>query len=526
MKRQHAIVGTFILAGSAAFAVSVLLPSSGVIPAQAQHVTPPVSHPPRNVTPDTLFPPLPPVPQPPNLIALDPIEQLGKNIIYDNTLSNPSGYSCFQCHAPTAGGTSGLSSGANLGGGPQPGVVPGRIGNRRPQTYYYASFTPVGPYFDDVFADAWVGGLFWDGRVPDLTTQALQPLCNPNEMANIPTNGIYPPLAGGYSALVVSKVKAKYEAQFTSAFGFDPFTTYTVPQLYLLICETMAAYEQSGELNPFSSKYDASKYGVVNGVPNPSPTYTLSASELRGRNLYFGVGTKNAHCAECHSSSAFPPVLANTDGKDTFTMYCYANIGVPKNFQNPFYQNTDCVTNPHGCNSLGTNYIDPGLAGNPNPAPDGTVFNNPFTNSTYLGLFQAPTVRDVDLRPNPNFVKAYFHNGWAKSLATVVHFYNKRNIAVNAAGTEVVFDLTVGPPAGYTPLFAPPEVLTNVNNPAGMQSNTPGTAQVGNLGLTASQEADLVNFLTILSDGFTAPNPVGGDAAMAHAKRLSKLRRR
>jgi hypothetical protein len=32
---------------------------------------------------------------------------------------------------------------------------------------------------------------------------------------------------------------------------------------------------------------------------------------------------------------------------------------------------------------------------------------------------------------------------------------------------------------------------------------------VGNLGLTASQEADLVNFLKILSDGFTAPNPVG-----------------
>ena len=70
----------------------------------------------------------------------------------------------------------------------------------------------------------------------------------------------------------------------------------------------------------------------------------------------------------------------------------------------------------------------------------------------------------MDLRPNPTFVKAYFHNGWAKSLQTVVHFYNKRNIAVNAAGQEVVFNLTIGPPAGYTPLFSPPEVLTNVNN--------------------------------------------------------------
>ena len=242
--------------------------------------------------------------------------------------------------------------------------------------------------------------------------------------------------------------------------------------------------------------------------------YTLSASEERGRQLYFGIGTTNAHCAECHSSSAIPYILATTDGKDTFTMYCFANIGVPKNFNNPFYQVTDCTSNPHGCNPLGTNFIDYGLGANPNPAPDGTVFNNSATNSQFLGLFQAPTTRNVDLRPSPTFVKAYFHNGWAKSLQTVVHFYNKRNIAVNSAGQEVVFNLMTGPPAGYTPLFAPPEALnTNVNNYQGLQSNTPGTAQVGNLGLTAAQEANLVSFLQILSDGYTAPNPVGGDAA-------------
>ena len=36
--------------------------------------------------------------------------------------------------------------------------------------------------------------------------------------------------------------------------------------------------------------------------------------------------------------------------------------------------------------------------------------------------------------------------------------------------------------------------------------------QVGNLGLTAFQEANLVNFLKILSDGYTKPNsPFGGD---------------
>jgi cytochrome c peroxidase len=449
------------------------------------------------------------VPQPPNIIALSDTEQLGKDIIFDNTLSDPPGYSCFQCHALTTGGTSGLSSEVNLTAGPQPGVIPGRSGPRRPQTYTYAAFSPVGPFFDSEFAMAWVGGNFWDGRAYDLSTQAEQPFINPDEMNNTPTNGVYPPPKGGYSLLVVQKVQNRpYTPLFKKIYGPDVFTKYSVPQLYKLITQTEAAYESSGEICQFSSKYDASKYGVP-----PMNLYTLSASEERGRKLYFGIGTKNAHCAECHSSSAIPYILANTNGKDTFTMYCFANIGVPRNYANPYYQETDCTANPHGCNPQGGNFVDVGLAGNPNPGRDLTVFNVPgptngFNITQFKGLFQAPTVRNVDLRPSPNFVKAYFHNGWAKSLQTVVHFYNKRNIAVNAAGQEVVFDVTKSPPAGYTPLFAPPEVLDNVNNPQGMQSNTPGQAQVGNLGLSASQEQDLVNFQKILSDGFTKPNPV------------------
>jgi hypothetical protein len=31
---------------------------------------------------------------------------------------------------------------------------------------------------------------------------------------------------------------------------------------------------------------------------------------------------------------------------------------------------------------------------------------------------------------------------------------------------------------------------------------------VGNLGLTASEQADLVNFLKILTDGYDGPSPV------------------
>ena len=99
------------------------------------------------------------------------------------------------------------------------------------------------------------------------------------------------------------------------------------------------------------------------------------------------------------------------------------------------------------------------------------------------------------------------------TLDEVVHFYNKRNIAADANGNEVAFDLRNGPPAGFTRRFPPPEVLDNVQNvagvtPANATADTASNGQVGNLGLTASEEADLVNFLRILTDGFTAPNPV------------------
>jgi len=83
-----------------------------------------------------------------------------------------------------------------------------------------------------------------------------------------------------------------------------------------------------------------------------------------------------------------------------------------------------------------------------------------------------PTLRNVDLRPSDGFVKAYGHNGYFKSLEEIVHFYNTRDVEPWPA----------------------PEVPLNVNS-----------AELGNLGLTASQEADLVAFMKTLSDGYVPP---------------------
>jgi cytochrome c peroxidase len=252
--------------------------------------------------------------------------------------------------------------------------------------------------------------------------------------------------------------------------------------------------------------------------------YRFNPSEENGRKLFFG----KAQCSQCHSAATLEPVMQTTQGKETFTMYCYANVGAPKNPGNPYYGQTNCDSNPEGCNPLGTNYIDYGLGANPNPAPDGTVFMNvtPGDIPAFRGLFKAPSLRNVDKRPSADFVRSYMHNGVFKSLEEVVHFYNKRNIATNSAGLEVEFDLYEGAPAGFTRLIPPPEVIENVQNVSGLSPTEAASfplppdddgddgplvaynGQVGNLQLSAQEEADLVNFLKTLTDGYTKPNVV------------------
>jgi cytochrome c peroxidase len=102
------------------------------------------------------------------------------------------------------------------------------------------------------------------------------------------------------------------------------------------------------------------------------------------------------------------------------------------------------------------------------------------------GKFQTATVRNVDLRPRPDFVKAYGHNGYFKSLKQIVHFYNTRDkfkhCAPGARGEKVT-------------CWPAPEVLANEDK------------TIGNLGLTDREENQIVAFLRTLSDGYVPPRP-------------------
>ncbi len=48
-----------------------------------------------------------------------------------------------------------------------------------------------------------------------------------------------------------------------------------------------------------------------------------------------------------------------------------------------------------------------------------------------MGKIKVPTLRNVDLRPSPDFVKAYGHNGYFKSLDDLVMFYSWRGLTMN-----------------------------------------------------------------------------------------------
>jgi len=129
---------------------------------------------------------------------LSPVEQLGKNLFFDTSLSNPPGQSCASCHDPATGWT-GPDSEINATQAIMPGAVFNRAGNRKPPTAAYGGFNPIlhksgmgrGRGGGGMMADgSFAGGHFWDGRATGwtlgdpLSEQAMGPFLNPLEQNN------------------------------------------------------------------------------------------------------------------------------------------------------------------------------------------------------------------------------------------------------------------------------------------------------------------------------------------------------
>ena len=379
--------------------------------------------------------------------SLGPKEQLGKLLFFDAKLSVPEGQSCATCHAPEVGFT-GPNEQINKTGGVYEGAAKGRFGDRKPPTSSYGGASPV-LHFDKK-EKVWVGGMFWDGRATGkalkdpLAEQAQGPFLNPLEQ-NIPD-----------PETLCKKVRGStYSPLFEQVWGKGSLDCgKNVAATYDRIGMSIAAYERSKEANPFSSKYD---YWLRKKVK-------LSDQESEGLKLFEGKGK----CAECHTSKRGPK-----GAHPVFTDFTYDNLGVPKNPKNPF------LGMPAEWNPAGSAYLDTGLGGFLKKAG-----YKPSQYEPEMGKFKVPTLRNVDKRPSPGFVKAFGHNGYFKSLKEIVHFYNTRDLL---ARCEKLSD----PKPGEN-CWPEPEVSSNVNK-----------SELGNLGLTEKEEEAIVAFMRTLSDGYS-----------------------
>jgi cytochrome c peroxidase len=315
-----------------------------------------------------------------------------------------------------------------------------------------------------------IGGNFWDGRATGenlgnpAADQALGPFLNPAEQA-LPDKACvvyrvctatYP--VGFEAVWGTGSCQISWPANIGATCGTEgEVVTLSasdqakVNAAYGAIGLSVAAYEASTEVNPFSSKFDYYLKGVVG----------LTKEEKKGLALFQAKGK----CAKCHV-----PARGAKGSAPLLTDFTYDNLGVPKNPENPIYQTTPF-------------FLDQGLGGFLHTRPDYQVFAE-----ENRGKQKVPTLRNVDKRPNPGFVKALTHNGYFKTLEGIVHFYNTRDVKPACPGPCTEAE------ALAANCWPEAEVVDNVND-----------TELGDLHLTADQEAAIVQFLKTLSDGYLPP---------------------
>ncbi len=415
------------------------------------------------------------------------ITLLGKIIFYDQELSVMRNESCAFCHMPEAGFTGPVSA-LNRTTVAYPGSVRNRFSSRKPQSHTYASFSPV-LHYNPQQGD-FVGGQFWDMRATGLrldsalAEQAQGPPLNPVEMGLIdpacmvyrmsrrPYRSMAERLWGAQSFAVDWPANAKEVCDRPGpAPDADPLPLHLgaigrgiALTTFDRIAEAIAAFETSPEVSPFSAKFDFVMAGKAE----------FTADEKAGYELF---RSKATHCNECHRDGG-------PGEEPLFTDFTASNLGLPPNPALPFYRENTRDPSGYTANPDGPKYLDPGvggfLAGPQNPNREWATMAK-----SYLGKFKTPTLRNVDKRPRAEFVKAYMHNGYLKSLKEVVHFYNTRDVLPRCKPAD---------PGEKVTCWPAPENRETMNR-----------KQLGDLKLSDKQEDLLVAFHKTLTDGYSPP---------------------
>ena len=453
--------------------------------------------------------------------ALTAIEELGKNVFFDTNLSRPRGkQACASCHDPARGWVLPLAA-INRHIVAAPGAVPGAFGSFKTPANAYATFVPAFRSSVVPFLAPWLGGVFWDGRaegcgktdgscpvgsgtasatirLADLppakqaaygrflgptADQALNPFPNPVEQ-NIPIDE------------VCREVQfARYRVLYPVAFGerIDCGAIPTIPGTdrpalvsFKRLAVAIAAWQASREVNSFSSKRDVAIRSERDGQ---FPLRGFTDQENLGHDLFYGVesilnprrpdGTlPSGNCASCHNGVP-EGQAADTTGvapQQLYTDSRYHNIGVPFNREIP---------------------------GVPKLAKLGLKSHEA---SVGRGLFKTPTVRNVAKGLDRRFTKAFTHNGWFKSLESLVHFYNTRDALGRCEALPNPITDATEAEALANNCWPKPEFGEIVPLPSPPDDVRPAPT-FGRNGLTTEQELAIVAYLRTLSDRVTPRRP-------------------
>jgi cytochrome c peroxidase len=452
--------------------------------------------------------------------GVEAVEILGRLMNFDENMSPFRDEACAFCHMPYAAFSGPIPS-VNLTMVAYPGSFHFRANKRTAQRYTYAPYFPTLQF--NATQGLFFGGNFWDSRAtgyllrnPD-SEQAQHPPVDPGEMGFPDTacvafrlsQAVYRPLfelvwgAGSFNIkfpLDTEAICSTPGGNFPTAtpIALSPEGRTQANSIYNHWGESLDAFEHSLAVSAFTSKFDAFLAG----------NYTPTADEMAGMLLFNGKGNCNSCHVDGRGTTLMPGQIdtSNTASvKPLFTCFGSANEGLPLNPRVAFYYETTPDFFGFTVNPLGFAYRDLGL---------GTFLRSGFgsannPNSIWTpqapsvdGQFQVSAARNVAMTPpqcptteagtgQPYFQKGLFHNGYIKSLKQLVHFYNTRD--------KFAFNVTSGHcPAGTTEkvdCWPMPEVKQNLD------------MTTGNLGLTDTEENQVVAFLQTLTDGFTTPYP-------------------
>jgi cytochrome c peroxidase len=403
-----------------------------------------------------------------------------------------------------------------------PGTFRYRAGKRTAPRYTYSPRYPVFQF--DQSQGLFFGGNFWDGRSTGYklqsadAEQAQHPPVDTQEMGFADT-----------ACIAWRLTEAVYRPLFELVWGVDfdihwpgnteqicsipggaarfggsatPIRLSAVDRtkannIYDHWGQSISFLEDSSDVSPYTSKFDAFLKGNA----------TLTADEMAGYKLFDGKG----NCNSCHVDGRSTTLTSGqTDTgnvasvKPLFTCFGFQNLGLPLNPRVAFYYQNKPDRFKFTPNPYGFGYRDLGLGAflrsGFGSAPNPNAANWLQFAATQDGRMQTSTARNVAMTPpqcptteapGPYFQKELFHNGYAKSLKQLVHFYNTRDV--------YPFNVTSGNcPAGKTEkvdCWPMPEVPNNID------------MTIGQLGLTDQEENQIVAFLQTLTDGFNPADP-------------------